>query len=365
MRILKSNSQVYSVLSAGILALELVSCGGKEQPPPVAPAPVVSAAPAPVAPTAAPVATPAPVAAPAPAESEAHHGHKSHVPMVNLLYVELPQVGLTAEQKATVDAIGAELEKQAVAFDEPRKQLGSDVADGVKAGKLDKAKVDADVKKIEQAADATVGPVQDALNKLHKTLDPAQRKKLVELVRAKMTEHSDHEMGGHAMGAHGEHGKGEHEKGEHEKGAKAEHEKGEHEKGAKAEHEKGEHEKGADSEHEHGEHGRIAKLTELLGLSPQQAEKLKAKLEADEKSEKAKMKEHMATMQKQMKAFCDAFESEKFDAKALGAGKHAGEMVKMMSTKRIRFVEAVLSLLTAEQYPKFADHIRQYDATND
>jgi Spy/CpxP family protein refolding chaperone len=247
---------------------------------------------------------------------EQHHGRNSNHPIVEMVFAELPQVGLSAEQKTTVDSLDAELRKQADLIDAPKKQLETDFVDGVSAGKLDKVKVDADVKKLVQAADATVVAMQEAMTKLHKTLDVAQRKKLIEILRAKTEEHHGHPVG------------------------------------AKAE----EH-----REHEKGERDPAEKLAAELGLNADQREKLTTKLGAELKAEKATMKEHLAAMQKRMKIMYDAFESDKFDAKKAGVGEHVGEMVKRMATSRVRFVEAVLSVLTPEQRGKFAEHMRNRD----
>jgi Spy/CpxP family protein refolding chaperone len=333
MRVYQSRNQISSILCSGLMAAMLSACGGQPQAPAAAPAPVASApvaampAPsaAPVAPSAAPA--PAPTAAPAAAPAE-HHGHKSGHPMVAMLIGDLAQVGIKPEQKAAVDAIVADLEKLGDATKEARTQLSNDIADGAAAGKLDKAKIDADVKKLAQAADATAATMQDDLNKLHKTLDAAQRKKLVELMRAKGKEHEEH------MKA---------EMGEHDKG-----------------HEKGDHDKGP-----HGEHGHMDKLGEQLGLTPEQKDKLKGKMEAGMKAEMGKMKEHHAGMVKRMKAIGDAFETDKFDAKKAGVGEKGGEMVKMMAGGKIRMVEAVLTVLTPEQRAKFAEHVRTHGDDDD
>jgi Spy/CpxP family protein refolding chaperone len=329
MRLYQSKIQISSILCAGLLSAMLLACAEQPQAPAAAPTPVASAPVAAMpAPSAAPVAAsaaPAPAAAPAAAPAE-HHGHKGGHPMVAMLVDELGQVGIKPEQKAAVDAIVADMEKMGDATKEARTQLSSDIAEGAAAGKLDKAKIDADVKKLAQAADATAATMQDNVNKLHKTLDPTQRKKLVELMRAKGKEHEEHmkaEMGEHEKGAH------EHEKGDHDKAS-------------------------------HGEHGRMDKMGEMLGLTPEQKEKLKGKLEAGMKAEMGKMKEHHAEMEKRMKAIGDAFETEKFDAKKAGVGEKGGEMVKMMTGGKIHMVEAVLSVLTPEQRAKFAEHLRSH-----
>jgi len=277
---------------------------------------------------------------------------------MGMLLADLDQVGIKPEQKTVIDGIKADLEKLPESAKEAHAQLVKDLADGAAAGKLDKAKIAADQKKLTQAAESNVAQMQDDANKLHKTLDAEQRKKLVELMRAKgkeMDEHMKGEKGEHGpMGKPGEHGPvGEHGP----MGKPGEHEKGEHGHGGKPG-EKGEHEKGEPGHM--GHHPMLDKLGEELALTADQKEKLKTKLDAVMKGEMGKMKEHHAAMQKQMKAIGDAFESEKFDAKKAGIGAHADEMVKKMTDAKIAFIEAVLSVLTPEQRAKFAEHIRQH-----
>ena len=236
--------------------------------------------------------------------------------MVEMLMADLAQVGIKSEQKSAIDGIQADLEKLGDATKDAKAQLDKDIADGAGAGKLDKAKIDADVKKLVQAADGTTAAVQEAVNKLHKTLDAAQRKKLVELMRSKGKEHEEHM-------------------------------------------------KTQMADHEKNEHGRMDKMNDQLGLTADQKEKLKGKMEAGMKAEMGKMKEHHAGMQKHMKAVGDAFETEKFDAKKAGVGEHMGDMVKMMTGGRIKFVETMLAVLTPEQRAKFVEHVRQHADDDD
>jgi len=294
---------------------------------------------------------------------------------MGMLVADLDQVGIKPEQKPAIDAIKADLEKLPDSTKEAHSQLVKDLADGVAAGKIDKAKVAADQKKLTQDANASSAMVQDDANKLHKTLDAGQRKKLVELVRAKGKEMDEHmkAMGEHAKGDHGPGDKGPAGKpaGEHEHGpAGKPGEKGP--AGMAGDHDKGEHGHMGHGDHDKGEHGhmgpgmmgdpdaRLDKLAEELGLTPEQKEKLKTKLAAVMKGEMGKMKEQHAAMQKSMKAIADAFESEKFDAKKLGLGTHAADMVKRMTDGKTLFIETVLSVLTPEQRAKFAEHIRQH-----
>ena len=104
------------------------------------------------------------------------------------------------------------------------------------------------------------------------------------------------------------------------------------------------------------------KLSDDLGLTPEQREKLRTKLEAQAKAQQQAMKNRMAAMEKHLTALATAFESENFDAKKAGVGSQAPEMVKAMATERVKFVELVLSVLTPEQRPKFAEHLREHMA---
>ena len=298
-----------------------------------------------------------------------------HHPALGMLMAESSQVGLSAEQQKVVDAIETDLEKQADALKEPHAQLINDLADGVTAGKLDKKKIDADSKKLMQAGDATVKTVQDAANKLHQTLDAAQRKKLSELLLAKVDEMHAHGMGPmHGHGPGGEPGKGpKGEPGAPPPPPKAE--QGEVGKGPKGE--PGAGHKGLDEHaghhgpdrHEMGHPGMnpqagLEKLSELLGLTQEQHDKLKTKIEAMSKSQTGSMKAEHEAMQKHMKAIAEAFATDKFDAKKAGLGEQHGDMMKSMVKSRMDFIEAILSVLTPEQRTKFAEHIRQQAAEN-
>ena len=343
-----------------VLALSaLPACGGSEQPP-AAPPPPPPAAPPPPAPAPTPVAAapapPPPAPAPEPPPPPKHHGHT----MVDMFLATLDSFELRPEQKAAIDGVEADLAKVHDAAKDPRQKLLSDVADGVAAGKLDKAKTDADIKAIGDAVAGMTPTVQDAMNRLYKTLDPDQRKKLVDTLREHGKEMHEHAMGmmGHEHGPgmeHGEHGPGMGGPGgEHGPGGMGP--GGDHGMGGPG-HEMG---PGMGPGHEMGPgmHGPLEKLSEDLALTPEQKEKLKTKLEAHAKTEEAQMKARMAASEKHMKAIGDAFVGDKFDAKKVGVGTQAPEMAKSMATAKVSFAETVLSVLTPDQRAKFAEHIR-------
>jgi Spy/CpxP family protein refolding chaperone len=230
--------------------------------------------------------------------------------MAALFVISLAKLEIKPDQKAAIDAAVADLEKLGAQHGDAGKQLVTDIADGVAAGKVDRAKTDADIKKLADAVSASKGGVQEAVNKLHKALTPEQRKKLVEEMRAR-----------------GEEMRQKHAENPDE-----------------------------DPAHE----ARMKMLSESLGLSAEQVEKIKTKTKVVLKAQMGTMKANMGTMQKHMKAIGDSFETDKFDAKKVGVGERASEMAKTMAKNRIAFVEAVLAVLTPEQRAKFAEHVRSH-----
>jgi Spy/CpxP family protein refolding chaperone len=311
----------------------LPACGGSEPPPaaPPPPPPPVAAAPTPPPP---PPAEPAPApAAEAPPAAPKHHGHG----MEGMIIATLDTLDLKPEQKTAVDGIESDLEKIGDASKDSRAKLEGDVGDGVSVGKIDHKKTDADIKDLVAAVAATEPTMQDAMNRLYKTLDADQRKKLVETMRDKGKEMHEH-MAEHGMGPGGKHeGMGP--------GGKEHEGMGE---GGK--------------EHEGMGEGPLMKLGDELGLTPEQKEKIRAKLEPQMKAHHAAMKEKMMAMEKHMDAVGTAFEGDKFDAKKAGVGVQAPEVVKAMATQRVQMAETILAVLTPDQRAKFAAHIKEHAA---
>jgi Spy/CpxP family protein refolding chaperone len=327
--------------------------------------------------------------------------------MAALFFAGLRSVDLKPEQKAAVDSIEADLDKLGDQHKDSGAKLMNDIADGVAIGKVDHKKTDADVRDITKSIEATVPAIQDAVNRLYKTLDATQRKTLV----ASMREHADdmHEhgmmMGGHGMGGH-EHGMmGGHEQGgppappgpvmgrnpapgappmqggpaspppppqgglaggpAGPSGAPLPAHGGPANAGpppgmnAPAGGMAG-HEHGMMGGHPHG--SMLDMLSAELALTPEQQDKLRTKLEAQMKTQEATMKAKKAASEKHMKQIGDAFEGDKFDAKKVGVGQQAPDMAKTMAANHLAFVETVLAVLTPEQRAKFAAHIRDHAA---
>ena len=334
-------------------ALLSAACGGGQPepatpapaetaPPPVAPAPVVAEPSAPPA-AAPPESTPPP-------RAERRKGRRHHG-VTALLLMSVKSLELEPEQKTEVAAIEADLEKLGQQHEGLGEKLGHDVAEGVAAGKIDRAKTNADIKEIAKAVEASVPGIQDAVNRLHKALDPQQRQAVVASMTAmaeKMREH------GAAMGVHGA-GTG---------GPPAAHGGGPDTRPHGAGPGKADHGKGGPGGGAHGpgrgEHGPMAMLTHDLELTPEQSEKIRAKLDAEIKAQKGAMQAQMTALTKQLESIGKAFATDTFDAKKAGVGKQASAMTKRMAEGGVKFAEIVLGVLTPEQRAKFAERVREH-----
>jgi Spy/CpxP family protein refolding chaperone len=311
--------------------LALAACGGESAtgsaaalpPPPasaVAPPAPTPMAPPPVAPVATASSAP-PVAAPPPnpqgveiAEGQDHR-EQHHGGVLSLLVMSLKELDLSADQQAAVEKTRADL----VASMEParaaEKDYANTLADGVAAGKVDRAKVDASINKlvtqVQTAHDASV----TALNQLHATLNAQQRAKLVE------------ELQGHWEKWKEAQGKDEADEKVHRS-------------------------------------GHLLALVRELGLTQEQAEKIKASFH--DKMKSGPQDHAYKEVQDHLTAFATAFQADSFDAKKVAGGKVAdGHIAKWGATRRARFLEAAAPVLTPDQRAKLAQTIRDHAAKTD
>ncbi len=238
-------------------------------------------------------------------ELHAHHRHHHHGGVSMFIHMAIDTLGVSADKKAQLEKIQSDLHAKL----QPSRDAGRAVLqlldDGVAAGKIDDAKVDAAVKKQEAAAAGIHAATQDALNQLHDALSPAERTALVDKIQA----HADVW------------------------------------KKVNAEEEYGAKEKGS----------RLAKLTEDLGLTPDQVDKLSTALKKD-----APPKPDHAAIDAHLKALEAAFVADKFDAKTLTTANAANTAVSHSGTARmVRFYKIVTPLLTPEQRTKLAEHLKE------
>jgi Spy/CpxP family protein refolding chaperone len=175
-----------SALDASLaIAALTVSCKDK---PAEAPSDSAAATP-PVASSVAPAASaPAPVAsAPAAPEDHRRGGHGGPGAM---LFQAARSLELKDDQKAKIDAAEKSAhegtgEASRDAMRNAAKELHADLIAGIKAGKIDNAKLEPRYAAIQKVAAAAHDKEAEALNALHGALDATQRKALVADVRAK------------------------------------------------------------------------------------------------------------------------------------------------------------------------------------
>ncbi len=312
-----------STLAPALAAcLAIAACGGQSAtgaaappppvaaPPPPAPAPVSSA----VAP---PEAPPAPAVAPPPpnpqgAEVSEGDEHREHHQggVLSLIVMSLNDLDLSADQKTAVEKIRTDLAAKMGPARAAGKDLANTLADGVAAGKVDKAKDDAAINKLVTQVQGLHDASLTSLNDLHAALNAQQRAKLVD------------EVQGHWEKWKEAHGKDEADDKQHRS-------------------------------------GHLLALVRDLGLSQDQADKIKASFKD---KMKASPQDHAhKEVQDHLTAFATAFKAETFDAKKLAGAKAAnGHMAKWGATRMARFIEVATPVLTPEQRTKLAEKIRDH-----
>ena len=247
-------------------------------------------------------------------------------------FLALDGIELSAPQKDRVARIRADLAAKAAPMRTAREQYTAALAAAVEAGTIDRAKLDA--ARAALVAAASEAPMQDALRELHATLDPAQRKALVEATRGRMMKHGP-------RGARGE-GRG-HVGDEHHV------DRGRH------------HDRGGPEGH--GPGNPMKRLAKELDLTDAQKQAFKDEMKArftrdaggrDHKPDFEGMREHM-------KAVADAFVSDTFDPVALGVGTQAKTMVERGATRSAELAEVATRILTPEQRTKLAAKIRVHE----
>jgi Spy/CpxP family protein refolding chaperone len=302
-----------------VAAVAMSACGKGEEATPVATATATGAVSAPPAKSAPPPATASAEAKPNPAAEAAaaaeaekagkslhrHHRTHHHGGVAMFIHMAIDSLGVPPEKKAQLEKIQANLHKAMAPSREAGRAVLTLIEEGVAAGKLDTAKIDAAVAKQEAASAKVHEATVEALNELHAALSPAERAALVDKVKAHV-----------------------------EVWKKVNHDE---EHGSK---EKGSH---------------LAVLTEELSLTPEQVEKISAALKKD-----APPKADTAALDAHIKAFETAFVADKFDAKTLTTANAANSHISKHGTARlVRFYKTILPLLTPEQRTKLAAQLKE------
>jgi Spy/CpxP family protein refolding chaperone len=241
-----------------------------------------------------------------------HHRYHHHGGVTLFIAMSLDTLGVSPEQRAAVEKIRTDLHARMEPARAAEQNLAATLADQLAAGNIDPAKVDAAVARVTATAAAVHDASTDALNDLHAALTPSERAALVDKVESHWAVWQK----------------------------------------ANAEETRPATKDG----------GYIAILTTDLGLTPDQADKIRAGLGEGTKAVPRFDPQEIAT---HLRAFGDAFRSEKFDAKLLttasGANAH---MAGWGAAHMARFVETAAPVLTPEQRVKLAARLREHASHN-
>jgi Spy/CpxP family protein refolding chaperone len=326
----------YTTLSAALL----VACGGESgtgaavasapaqagpstapppppaAPPAAAPPPAVAAQGVGAAPPSAPPSSPAATApaAASPSGAEMAEGdearEKHHGGFLTLVLASTQDLDLRPDQRSQIDKIRADLLAKMEPAHTAGKELAGVLADGVAAGKIDRAKVDASIAKlvsqVQGLHEATIG----SLDQLHAALDAAQRAAFVAALQSHWERWAD---------AHGR-------------------------------------DESDDRQHRAGY---LLALVRQLGLTKEQAETIRTNFR---EQMKARPQDHLhKEVKDHLRTFSTAFKADTFSAKALGQGKAANaHMASWGAMRRARFLEAAAPVLSPEQRAKLSQMIRDH-----
>jgi Spy/CpxP family protein refolding chaperone len=287
-----------------VLGVGLVACAGPDWVPPPGSIPDPPPAPVVVAPHA---VSPAPVAfvrTPDRAETEIleqdRHHHHGGVTMFIAMALDTLAVA-PAERTQVAKIQGMLADDMAAAQDAERHVLGT-LADGVQAGVLDPAKVNASIARLARASGAIHAGTVAPLAKLHSILSPLERATLSDKVQA----HWAVWRRVNGVGAT-------------------------------------------------GSDARVAALTDVLGLSADEVAKIRTAVSAIPAGAALDTKDVGA----HIRAFAAAFAADAFDKKTIGAADDA-RLATVGATFMAHFCEAATPLLTPEQRTKLAAHLREH-----
>ena len=237
-----------------------------------------------------------------------YHRHHHHGGVAMFISMAIDTLGLDPAKKTAVEKIQTDLRAKMAPAHDAEHDLLSTIADGVAAGKIDTAKVDAAIAKVATASTGIHTATMDAMTQLHDALAPVERAALVDKVKA----HADVWRKVNV---------------DEKAGSK----------------EKGTH---------------LAKLTELLTLTPDQVDKITTALSADTP---VTPQNDPKAVDAYVQAFSTAFVADKFDPKSLAAPgtAAAGHTARHGGARMARFFEAVTPVLTPDQRTKLAAHLRE------
>ncbi len=221
---------------------------------------------------------------------------------------------LKEDQKAKLDKAEQALRGDEASARDEMKALHTTLVAGIRAGKLDQAKIDADLAALDKAANDRKEKEATALNDIYAALEPAQRTEIVTKLRERQASQERRmaaRMGARADGGAPDGGA---------RGAM---------NGAK----------------------RIERLTRDLDLDAEQQKKAQAIAPKDE-AKAPPPAEARAEAKKHMDALLAAFEKDGFDAKKLEIADQ--KRAKAAASEEVKLIAGLLPILKPEQREKLA-----------
>jgi Spy/CpxP family protein refolding chaperone len=241
-----------------------------------------------------------------------HHRHHHHGGVTMFIAMTLDSLGVSPEQAVAVEKIQGDLFAKMEPAHVAEQNMLNVLADGIAAGKIDIAKVDAAIDAVKAASTGVHEATIDSLNQLHAVLTPEQRVALVDKVEAHW---------------------------EVWKKANAQ------------------EEKPGDAAHP----GHLDRVAKELNLAPDQVEKVRATFAEKVKSHPQKF--DSAQVDAHIQEFGTAFKAATFDAKSLPRGPFVHQHLAVWGARRTaHFYETIDPLLTPEQRTKLAAELKEHAA---
>jgi Spy/CpxP family protein refolding chaperone len=253
------------------------------------------------------------------ANAMAHHRPRfgRHVGLAAGLFRAATDLELPSAQRASVDRIEASLKADDASVRAAVKAFRTDLSSGVRAGKLDVAKLASDDALVDKAIDEHRQIESTDLKVLHDALEPSQRAAVVAAVRAKQAERESH-LHNWIEGKEGDAGETE---------------------GGTVDWTK----------------RRLDRLTSELDLDPVQQKQASAVLaKAQSLPNAAGMRSRWEDRKRRGDAVLDAFASDLFDPKAFDLTVLPGKAAHDVMDRMVEFFSQLLPILHPDQRDKFA-----------
>jgi Spy/CpxP family protein refolding chaperone len=245
-------------------------------------------------------------------ELRSFHRHH-HMGFIGFALVSIPSLGVTPAEQVAVDKIRADIQAKMQPAHDAEAALLTVVADGLAAGAIDQAKVDAAIAKITEVSTQMDDVTNDALNQLHAALSAPERQALALKIQA------HYQLW---------------EKANANEAAQPDQEK---------------------------EGGHIHHLATVLALTPDQVQKIDAAFTASMASVFAAHKFDAKSAEEHLDKFTKGFVADQFDAKTLVTADKANSGVTSWGAMRmVKMYDAMLPVLTPDQRTKLAALLREH-----